>query len=144
MLDYKKLDNLEMIWVPDKTEGWLLCKIINSENCDEIEYEIQNQNKEELKRGKVLVSKTHCFDSTHLIDYDNICLMNNMHEAPLLDLLKRRFYKNHIYTYSGNVLISMNPYQNIAGLYDDHRKYIDLQNPLSKLYSKKDSNLKLY
>jgi myosin heavy subunit len=44
--------------------------------------------------------------------------MNNMHEGPLLALLERRYGGERIYTYTGDILISLNPYKLISGLYD--------------------------
>ncbi|CAN0077917.1 unnamed protein product, partial [Heterosigma akashiwo] len=45
--------------------------------------------------------------------------LNNLHEAPLLALLRRRFRQGQIYTSTGNLLISVNPYRPIPGLYDE-------------------------
>lgn len=62
--------------------------------------------------------KTHPVDATHLKNLDDIAKMNNMHEAPLLDLLRRRYMNDEIYTFTGEILISINPYFSIPGLYD--------------------------
>ncbi len=48
----------------------------------------------------------------------DISRLNNLHEAPLLHVLKRRFSKGKIYTFCGHVLLSVNPYQFFTGLYD--------------------------
>lgn len=37
--------------------------------------------------------------------------------GPLLDLLRRRYMVDTIYTFTGDILISINPYKAIAGLY---------------------------
>ena len=39
-------------------------------------------------------------------------------QAPLLDLLRRRYKAGKIYTYTGDILISINPYTHVAGRYD--------------------------
>jgi hypothetical protein len=65
----------------------------------------------------VPVSDTHPCDPSHLVDNDDIAAMNNMHEGPLLALLKRRYFKDVIYTFTGDILISINPYKGIKGLY---------------------------
>ena len=52
--------------------------------------------------------------------------MNFLHEAPLLSCLERRFIKSSIYTTTGDVLISVNPYRIINGLYDNPMSYLDL------------------
>lgn len=43
--------------------------------------------------------------------------LNNLHEAALLSLLHTRFANDDIYTYTGDVLISVNPYKTIPLLY---------------------------
>ena len=41
----------------------------------------------------------------------------NLRAAPLLDLLRRRYKTDDIYTFTGDILISINPYKFIPGLY---------------------------
>jgi len=43
-------------------------------------------------------TRTHMFDPTHVEDFDDASLINNLHEAPLLYLLLRRYAEQHIYT----------------------------------------------
>ena len=43
--------------------------------------------------------------------------LNSLHEAALLSLLHTRFANDDIYTYTGDVLISVNPYKTIPLLY---------------------------
>ncbi|GMI04054.1 hypothetical protein TrVE_jg11203 [Triparma verrucosa] len=68
---------------------------------------------------EVEVGMTHPFDPTHAEDFDDASIINNLHEAPLLFLLLRRFNDQKIYTLCSDVLISVNPYKTIPGLYDD-------------------------
>ena len=64
------------------------------------------------------LSDVHPFDPSHALDLDDVSRINNLHEGPLLDCLRRRFNKDVIYTNVGNVLISINPYKRIPLLYD--------------------------
>jgi myosin heavy subunit len=66
---------------------------------------------------RVLLSDTHPCDSSHLGDSEDIAAMNNMHEGPLLALLERRYTKDSIYTFTGDILISINPYKALPLLY---------------------------
>jgi myosin-5 len=67
---------------------------------------------------RVSLRDTHPCDPSHLRDdCDDIATMNNMHEAPLLNLLERRYAHEVIYTFTGDILISINPYKLIHGLY---------------------------
>ena len=58
--------------------------------------------------------------------------MNNLHEAPLLDIVRRRLAADKIYTYTGNFLISLNPYKFIPGLYDNPLSYLNME-PLARV-----------
>ena len=57
------------------------------------------------------------FEPSHAQDLPNMVLMGNLHEAPLLYLLQRRLKAGRIYTWAGDVLISLNPYASVADLY---------------------------
>ena len=77
----------------------------------------------ERKSKDVKISKTCHVHPTHLQDLSDLCEMNNLHEAPLLDILRRRHRNDKIYTNTGNVLISINPYRTISGLYANPLDY---------------------
>jgi hypothetical protein len=63
-------------------------------------------------------ANTHPADASHMDNLPDIALMNNLHQAPLLHLLRRRYLEDAIYTFTGDILISINPYAHIEGLYD--------------------------
>ena len=44
--------------------------------------------------------------------------LNELHEGALLHTLKRRFLSDKIYTFCGDVLISINPYKVLPALYN--------------------------
>lgn len=121
---YEMEGKLVQVWVPDEKEVWKLADLVSAD--EEREEVVINDNG--LQRT-LPSNKIHPLDPTHLEDLDDLCSMNNLHEAPLLSILHRRFAKNLIYTTTGNVLISINPYKTIPGLYDS---------PLSFLTTAKD------
>ena len=45
---------------------------------------------------------TYTYSSAHQLDYDNIALMDDISEPPLLALLKRRLLADQIYTWTGD------------------------------------------
>ena len=61
------------------------------------------------------------FHHSHERDLPNLVLMENLHEAPLLWMLMRRLKGEAIYTWAGDVLISLNPYKRIPELYQIER-----------------------
>jgi hypothetical protein len=76
---------------------------------------LQSEDGDGLHRVKL--EHTHPCHESHLENSPDVALMNDMHEAPLLLLLERRFQAGYIYTFSGEILISVNPYQYIPALY---------------------------
>lgn len=78
-----------------------------------------------LPTEKILTSSLVRFDSSHFNDVNDLCELNYLHEAPLLFTLKKRFFQDKIYTNAGDVLISINPYKKIEGLYENYGDYLE-------------------
>lgn len=62
--------------------------------------------------------KTQQYDPSHGEHVSDLATMNNLAEGPLLDVLRRRYYNDLIYTFVGDILVSFNPYVVIPGIYD--------------------------
>src|SRR5689334_19702033 len=69
------------------------------------------------------VKKDHCLEirDTHVLSeqYDDLISLREVNEATILHTLRDRFKHDKIYTAIGTVLVSLNPFQAISGLYDD-------------------------
>ena len=59
--------------------------------------------------------KTQVYDPSHGQNVNDLATMNNLAEGPLLDVLRRRYYNDLIYTFVGDILVSFNPYVVIPG-----------------------------
>eukprot|EP00753_Platysulcus_tardus_P016104 PLAT5409.3.p1 GENE.PLAT5409.3~~PLAT5409.3.p1 ORF type:complete len:207 (+),score=74.50 PLAT5409.3:23-622(+) len=66
----------------------------------------------------VRAEETQTFDGSHKLLVDDVTRLNNLNAAPLLSVLRRRFTSKQIYTFCGELLISLNPYELVPGLYD--------------------------
>lgn len=108
-------------WIPSKQLGWDIGKILQDKGDGNLV--IENGTGETITLQKV---DTHQVDPTHFEDLEDLCSMNNLHEAPLLNCLKRRFLADKIYTTTGDVLISINPYKSIPGMYNSIVNYLDV------------------
>jgi hypothetical protein len=62
--------------------------------------------------------QTQQYDPSHGEHVSDLATMNNLAEGPLLDVLRRRYYNDLIYTFVGDILVSFNPYVVIPGIYD--------------------------
>jgi myosin heavy subunit len=65
------------------------------------------------------------FEPSHAQDLPNMVQMHNLHEAPLLYLLQRRLKNGSIYTWAGDVLLSLNPYAPLPDVYNMSRWQTD-------------------
>ena len=50
---------------------------------------------------------------------DDLGELKDLHEAPLLHNLILRYSRDQIYTYTGVILIAVNPYKAVPGLYSE-------------------------
>nr|XP_011465975.1 PREDICTED: myosin-11 [Fragaria vesca subsp. vesca] len=51
---------------------------------------------------------------------DDMTKLSYLHEPGVLENLKTRYELNEIYTYTGNILIAINPFQRLPHIYDSH------------------------
>jgi len=105
-------NSITTVWTVSPKEVWRKATVLRSSGTI---LTIHNDAGTEIE---VPLTECHVFDPSHDLNLDDISRLNNLHEAPLLHVLKRRFGNNQIYTYCGHVLISLNPYQVFKGLYD--------------------------
>eukprot|EP00904_Undaria_pinnatifida_P004940 jgi/Undpi1/1576/HiC_scaffold_11.g04966.m1 len=101
------------VWIPDRQDVWRLARLgrLTKEYatvsipgiCDE-SFEVPRAN-------------TRAWDPSHSLYLEDAAKLNSLHEAALLSLLHTRFANDDIYTYTGDVLISVNPYKTIPLLY---------------------------
>ncbi|CAL0309813.1 unnamed protein product [Lupinus luteus] len=103
------------IWVEDPDVAWIDGKVLEV-------------NKEEIKvlctSGKTVVSKAsnvyHKDTELPPSGVDDMTRLAYLHEPGVLDNLRSRYDINEIYTYTGNILIAVNPFRNLPHLYDSH------------------------
>lgn len=117
----------DRLWIPHDTHVWMNAKLVSYDDADEtVTARIYDESTSNLKDLIFPIDKIHPVDPTHLLDLNDVYKMNNLHEAPLLFLLKRRFMSHQIYTYTSDVLISTNPYEDIDDIYTCSLQYLDL------------------
>ncbi len=112
-------------WIPDAEEAWVKADLVS---VDEKTAEVTvTDPRDKAKVLKFAAKAVHTFDPTHSENFQDLCKMNDLHEAPLLNLLKMRYMQDEIYTTAGSmILVSVNPYKSIPGLYDAPLQYLDL------------------
>ncbi|KAK3187746.1 hypothetical protein Dsin_027307 [Dipteronia sinensis] len=102
-----------LVWTEDPEEAW-------------IDGVVEEVNDEEIKinctSGKMVVAKTSGvypkdaeFPSSGV---DDMTKLAYLHEPGVLQNLRCRYDMNEIYTYTGNILIAVNPFRRLPHLYD--------------------------
>ena len=122
----------DKVWCPDPRHVWQLGVVVEDDG-EKLHVLLPDADAE----VPFTVEQVHPYDPSHSLDLTNVAEMDNLHEAPLLALLRRRYLDDKIYTYTGDILISINPYKNIPMLY--HFPEVEARekrdNPVPHVYS---------
>ncbi|KAF7037200.1 hypothetical protein CFC21_047640 [Triticum aestivum] len=101
------------VWVADKDLAWIDGEVFKIDG--------QNAHVRTTKGNTVTanVSDIHPKDTEAPPDgVDDMTRLSYLHEPGVLDNLAVRYAKNIIYTYTGNILIAINPFQRLPNLVD--------------------------
>lgn len=83
----------EKVWCPDPRNVWQLGTVMEDDG-EKLHVALPESDNNEQQFA---VADVHPFDPSHALDLDNISEMDNLHQAPLLDLLRRRYLEDKIY-----------------------------------------------
>uniref|UniRef100_A0A087Y3L3 Unconventional myosin-VI n=1 Tax=Poecilia formosa TaxID=48698 RepID=A0A087Y3L3_POEFO len=101
------------VWAPHPTDGFQLGMIVDI-GADALTIEPLNQ------KGKTfLAPMNQVFPAEDDVNkhVDDNCSLMYLNEATLLNNVRIRYTKDHIYTYVANILIAVNPYYDVPKLY---------------------------
>ncbi|KAJ0718398.1 putative myosin ATPase [Helianthus annuus] len=103
------------VWVEDAAQAWVDGQVSTIKGK---EVEIKTSD------GKAVVtniSKIYPKDTEAPAGgVDDMTKLSYLHEPGVLQNLRSRYELNEIYTYTGNILIAINPFQKLPHLYDAH------------------------
>ncbi|XP_073030962.1 myosin-15 isoform X1 [Primulina eburnea] len=103
------------VWVEDKDSAWVAAEVI-----DFVGRQVQLLT---ISGKKVLAlpEKLHVRDTeAELGGVDDMTKLTYLNEPGVLDNLQRRYALNEIYTYTGSILIAVNPFTKLPHLYNMH------------------------
>ncbi|GMI94274.1 MYOSIN XI E [Hibiscus trionum] len=103
------------VWVEDPDEAWIdgQVKKISGKNA-----EIDTTNGKKVTAN---LSKIYPKDmEAPAGGVDDMTKLSYLHEPGVLQNLKSRYELNEIYTYTGNILIAINPFQRLTHIYGSH------------------------
>ncbi|XWS09072.1 hypothetical protein CRYUN_Cryun40dG0054700 [Craigia yunnanensis] len=104
-----------LVWVEDPEVAWIDGEV-KEVNGEEITINCTSEKTVVAKASNVY-PKDPEFPSCGV---DDMTKLAYLHEPGLLQNLRCRFDINEIYTYTGNILIAVNPFRRLPHLYDNH------------------------
>ncbi|KAL2471932.1 Myosin family protein with Dil domain [Abeliophyllum distichum] len=103
------------VWVEDPVLAWIDGQVTQSDGQD-VHVKTTNGKKVVANVSKVFPKDTEASPG----GVDDMTKLSYLHEPGVLQNLATRYELNEIYTYTGNILIAINPFQRLPHLYDTH------------------------
>lgn len=109
------------IWIKHEEEVWIQAEIVTSNDKEIIvkTYEDPNSRIVLGPHEPIFLRTSDVFTSEGLSVLDDLCQLTHLHEPAVLSSLQNRFDIDKIYTFTGPILIALNPFKAIRGLYDE-------------------------
>ncbi|KAK3220431.1 hypothetical protein Dsin_014401 [Dipteronia sinensis] len=103
------------VWVEDRVLAWIDGEVTRI-NGQEVHIKCTNGKAIVTNISKVFPKDTEAPPG----GVDDMTKLSYLHEPGVLQNLATRYELNEIYTYTGNILIAVNPFQRLPHLYDTH------------------------
>ncbi|KAL6056207.1 Unconventional myosin-XIX [Balamuthia mandrillaris] len=118
------------VWIPDKTDGFKAAEIVRV--CDEAATKFVVLAEEDGEEHTVPKEQIFLRNPSILEGCDDLTCLSYMHEPAILHNLSIRYGVQQIYTFSGPILIAVNPYQKLP-IYNKQMMSLYCGQPLGKL-----------
>ncbi|CAH2038541.1 unnamed protein product [Thlaspi arvense] len=103
------------VWVEDSDVAWIDGEV-EKINGEEVVIQATTGKKVTAKLSKIYPKDVEAPAG----GVDDMTKLSYLHEPGVLQNLKIRYELNEIYTYTGNILIAINPFQRLPHIYDNH------------------------
>mmetsp|Transcript_41275 Transcript_41275/g.66676 ORF Transcript_41275/g.66676 Transcript_41275/m.66676 type:complete len:1698 (-) Transcript_41275:250-5343(-) len=132
-----------LIWIKHEEEVWVQAEIVTS-NDKEIIVKTEEDPNSRIVLGPhepIFLRTSDVFTSEGLSVLDDLTQLTHLHEPAVLSSLQNRFDIDKIYTFTGPILIALNPFKTIPNLYNEEvlRSFISTK-PSSKPHVFNTSN----
>ncbi|KAL7582247.1 hypothetical protein Lser_V15G41794 [Lactuca serriola] len=102
------------VWVEDPSVAWIDGEVLKI-NGEEVEIQTTDGKKVVANLSKIYSKDVEATAG----GVDDMTKLSYLHEPGVLQNLATRYQLNEIYTYTGNILIAVNPFKRLPLLYDD-------------------------
>nr|VDD20073.1 unnamed protein product [Brassica oleracea] len=103
------------VWIEDPGLAWIDGEVVKI-NGEEVHAQTSNGKTVVAKIANVFPKDMEALPG----GVDDMTKLSYLHEPGVLNNLAMRYELNEIYTYTGNILIAVNPFQRLPHLYDTH------------------------
>ncbi|CAG7892000.1 unnamed protein product [Brassica rapa] len=103
------------VWIEDPGLAWIDGEVVKI-NGEEVHAQTTNGKTVVAKIANVFPKDMEALPG----GVDDMTKLSYLHEPGVLNNLAMRYELNEIYTYTGNILIAVNPFQRLPHLYDTH------------------------
>ncbi|KAI9081193.1 hypothetical protein K1719_036952 [Acacia pycnantha] len=103
------------VWVEDSAQAWIDGEVFKI-NGEEVHVRTTDGKTVVTNKSKVFPKDNEAPPG----GVDDMTKLSYLHEPGVLHNLATRYELNEIYTYTGNILIAINPFQRLPHLYDTH------------------------
>ncbi|KAL8159065.1 hypothetical protein V2J09_000602 [Rumex salicifolius] len=101
------------VWAEDSDECWIDGEVTKI-NGDDVDIQTFKGKKVSVKLSNIYPKDVDAPDG----GVDDMTKLSYLHEPGVLENLATRYSLNEIYTYTGNILIAVNPFQRLPHIYD--------------------------
>jgi len=100
----------EWYWIETKENSWIPCRVVDRLNNGSLKvHRFRKQKKFTAKKHQIGVKIDDVLSLQTLTD--DLVQLAQVHEASVIDLLRRRFFENKFYTGLGDILVAVNPFK---------------------------------
>jgi len=110
-----------LIWIKHEEEVWIQAEIVIA-NDKEIVVKTADEPDGRIilaPNEPIFLRTTDVFTTEGLSVMDDLTQLTHLHEPAVLSSLQNRFDVDKIYTFTGPILIALNPFKTIPNLYDE-------------------------
>ncbi|CAK9016974.1 unnamed protein product [Durusdinium trenchii] len=109
------------IWIKHEEEVWIQAEIVTANDKEIIVKSNEDPNSRIVlgPHEPIFLRTSDVFTSEGLSVLDDLCQLTHLHEPAVLSSLQNRFDIDKIYTFTGPILIALNPFKGIPNLYDE-------------------------
>lgn len=112
------------VWAPQPNEAWVTASVVGDSNTNKIQVATSSGETMEVSVDQV---ELNTMSAQQAAKVEDLTKLPNLHEPGLLLTLHERFKLNEIYTYTGPILLAVNPFKRLPNLYSDKllKRYLD-------------------